>query len=257
MLNFIKHLFSSKSPLDKPQREITSDIDISSSSPAVRASVSNSYFDTMSKMQVAISKRDFQGAARCVRENLRQIPKWVKETRHDYGSFDIDSIPTLQQGGTILAIVGDDDGLAEMLQIVTSVPDLALWIEEVKDHQEDRHLFEAILEAVKTSPNCLQTDVKALVGVEDGHRIATLVSYLEKAGKIVRIKIGRTYKLVLPGSACAPSPSPKRSIESHRTGQKTTKAPRNRHFASYLCAIATVAHAMGGDASPSRSGEDS
>ena len=161
--------------------------------------VSDAYFATMSQMQAAVSKRDFEAAARLVRDNLRQIPQWVRETCREYGSFDIRSIPALEQGGTVLALVGDDEGIAEMRKTVTSVPELASWIDKVDGHQQDRLLFQAVLEVVRVRANCLQTDVKKFVGEKDGHRVARAVSYLEKAGKIVRLKAGGTYKLLLSG----------------------------------------------------------
>ena len=53
----------------------------------------------------------------------------------------------------------------------------------------------------------------------DGMRTANLISYLEKSGKIARIKVGRTHKLLLPEAADAPKPLPKRTVKSHRTDQ--------------------------------------
>ena len=88
------------------------------SSRSDRRRASDAYFDTMSRSQAAVSKRDFEEAARLVRENLDNIPDWVNETRREYGSFDIRNIPTLQQGGTVLALLGDDEGLAQMREVI-------------------------------------------------------------------------------------------------------------------------------------------
>jgi hypothetical protein len=85
-----------------------------------------------------------------------------------------------------------------MRDIVASVPELEAWSEEVARHQYDRQLFQALLAAIAGHPNCLQTEVKELVGERDGRRIANLLSYLDKAGKVVRIKAGCTYRLMLP-----------------------------------------------------------
>ena len=180
------------------------------------AGASNRYFDSMSQMQAALSKRDYGTAAELVRENLRWIPEWVKETVQDYGSFHIRSIPALQQGGTILALVNDQEGLTRMSEIVASVAELEPWAEKVERHLDDRRLVESIQELVVTRPNCLQTAVKGLIGEEDGHRVARLISYLEKAGRIVRVKAGRTYRLLPPDSADVPEAPPKRTIRSHR-----------------------------------------
>jgi len=171
-------------------------------------------------MQAAVSNRDYEGAARLVRENLRYIPDWVKENCIEYGSFDISSIPALEQGGTVLALIGDEEGLARMHEIVASVPELEPWSEQVELHQRDRRLFEAILAAVTANPNCLQTEIKELVGEADGRRMANLLLYLDKAGKIVRVKVGRTYRLLPPDSPEIPAAPPKRVVASHRTDRK-------------------------------------
>lgn len=174
------------------------------------------YFETLGMLEQAISKRDYKGAARLTRENIRQVPEFVRSTRREFGRFDIPSIPALQHGGTMLALLGDADGLREMREVVSSVPELRSWISAVDQHDEDMHLFAAILRAVAEKPGCLQTDVKALLGVVDGRRVANLISWLEKAGKISRTKEGSTYSLSVAGPAHGEELSPKRLVESHR-----------------------------------------
>ena len=174
------------------------------------------YFDSMGQMQDALSKRDYGTVAKFIHENLRCLPAWVKETVHDRGSFDISSIPALQQGGTILALLNDREGLDRMHEIVAHVSELEPWAEKVEQHRHDRRLFESIQKLVATRPNCLQTEVKGLIGEVDGRRVARLISYLEKAGRIVRVKAGRTYRLLPPDSADIPEAPPKRTVRSHR-----------------------------------------
>ena len=223
MLSFIKRLLRMRSAPDEVQRSATVDLVVEQTSRSGRPRASDSYFDTMARMQAAVCKRNFEEAARLVRENLKCIPDWVREWRRDYGSFEISTIPALQQGGTVLALVGDDEGLARMDEIVASVPELEPWAEEIKRHKYDRQLFQAILELIAAHPNCLQTEVKGLIGESDGHRVANLISYLEKAGKIARIKSGRTYRLLPPESPDVPLLAPKRIFRSHRTDRKSPK----------------------------------
>lgn len=220
MLRFIKRIFGNHTAAANSQRADKTELVIDSSSRSQDHRASDAYFDTMSRMQAAISNRNYADAAQLVHENLQHLPAWVKETRRDYGSFDISSIPALQQGGTVLALVGDAEGLARMLEIVTSVPELEPWAEKVERHQCDCQLFEAIQDVVTAQPDCLQTDVKVLIDEQDGHRVANLLWYLEKAEKIVRVKEGRTYRLFPPNSPDIPAPTPKRTLESHRTDHK-------------------------------------
>lgn len=90
---------------------------------------------------------------------------------------------------------------------------------EAEGHLRDRQLFQAILKTVGANPGCLQTDLKDLLGEEDGRRTANLVSYLEKAGQIVRVKSGRTWQIFPPGAAEAPPALPKRVVGSHRSSR--------------------------------------
>ena len=204
MLGFIRWLFGNDVAGDYNRRSGEEEPVIHRPSLSRERRISDTYFDSMSRMQAAISKRDYQGAARLVRENLQYILEWVKETCRDDGSFDIRSIPALEQGGTILALIGDEEGLARMREIVTSVPELDPWVEKVARHEHDLRLFESIQKLVVTQPNCLQTEVKGLIGEEDGRRVAGLLWYLDKAGKIARIKAGRTYRLLPPDSSDIP-----------------------------------------------------
>lgn len=219
-MRFIRQSFGTDGALSDGQRSNDEKQVLRHSSCSHERRVSDAYFDTMSQMQAAVSRRDFEGAARLVRENLRYIPDCVKEWCSDYGSFTIGMIPSLQQGGTVLALVGDDEGLARMREIIASMPELEPWTKEIQRHQLDRQLFKAILEVVAAQPNCLQTEVKGLIGEVDGRRVANLISYLEKAKKIVRVKAGRTYRLLPSDSPDIPVPPQKRIIKSHRTDQK-------------------------------------
>jgi len=187
----------------------------------------NDYFVTMRTMQEAISKHDFERAARLARENMRQVPGLVRAEKLSYGSFTIQSIPAFEVGGTLLALVGDDEGLAEMRGIVTSNRDLDAWVDTVEQHEENRRLFTAILEATQQNPGCRQTNMKSLLGIEDGRRVSTLIGWLDKAGKITREKQGSTYTIWLAGAVQAPEPPPQRNVRSHRTDQSP---PRMREI---------------------------
>ncbi len=220
MLRFIKRLLENR-PVAADKRQ-AGETELSDACPYRFGDyqVADRYFDTMSRMQAAISDRNYARAAELVHENMQHIPDWVVERRRDHEEFDIRSIPALEQGGTVLALVGDHEGLARMHEIVISVPELDPWTDGVKRHQYDLQLFEAIQDVIATHPKCLQTEIKRLIHEEDGRRVARLLSYLDKAGKIVRVKVDGTYRLLPPGSRDIPTPPRKRMPDSHRTGHK-------------------------------------
>ena len=218
MLRFIKRLLGQD--FGSSRSGSANELTVQSLSRQRGRRATDAYFENMARIQGAIATQAFDEAAKQVRESFRYIPDWVRENVYEYGSFDISTIPALQQGGTTLALVGDDEGLDRMRNIVNSAPELEPWRAEVEQHLSDRVLFETIMAVVVENPNCLQTDVKTLAGMADGRRIATLISYLEKAGKLVRVKAGRTYRLLLPGSPDVPEPPPKRIVTSHRADRK-------------------------------------
>ena len=219
MLRFVKRRLSSGND--------DNDQDPNQGGPLHGKRASDLYFETMSAMQAEISGRNYEAAAKLVRENLSYISQWVMETRRQYDFFDILSIPSLEQGGKILALVGDDEGISEMASIVGSVPELEGWTSKVDEHRYDLTLFEKITSAVNANPQCRQTDLKTLTGEGDGRRIANLVSYLEKSGVLVRIKDGRTYKLLSSDSPDAPVAVPTPNVGSHR---QDTEAPNCREI---------------------------
>lgn len=182
--------------------------------------MSDAYFATMAQMQAAISTHQYDLAARLARENLGQLAGFVRACSAEFGSFSISSIPCLQQGGTMLALAGDEAGLAEMEIVVHSIPELAPWLGVVGRHIEDRRMLSAIVRAVTVHPNCLQTDISGFVGATDGAHIANLIAYLEKGGRFVRLKEGPTYRLVLAGSSEARVPLAKPSVTSHRRDRR-------------------------------------
>jgi hypothetical protein len=218
MLRFIKRLLGQDA--GESRSGSVNELTVQSPSRQRGRRATDAYFENMARIQGAIGNQAFGEAAKYVRESFRYIPDWVRENVCEYGSFDISTIPALQQGGTILALVGDDEGLDQMREIVNSAPELEPWRAEVERHLSDRVLFDTILAVVMENPNCLQTDVKTLAGMADGRRIATLISYLEKAGRLVRIKDGRAYRLLPPGSPDVPEPPPERIVQSHRIDRK-------------------------------------
>ena len=114
----------------------------------------------------------------------------------------------------------------------------------MKKHQHDLRLFKMILDVVTKHPNCLQTEVKGLVGEQDGRRVANLISYFERAGRIIRIRKERTYELVLAGSPIAPKLPPKRIVGSHRTDRKSPELRLRQRMTSVLLFPSVVRRCM-------------
>ena len=139
-----------------------------------RAPGGTKYFETMGRMLEAISNRDYATAATLARENLDELPALVRSTKREYGSFDLQGIPGLEQGGTMLALAGDREALTKMMRVVGSLPELSPWKEEPERHLENLDLFAKISSGIAENPGCLQSSFKELVGVADGRRVREL-----------------------------------------------------------------------------------
>ncbi|MEX2374704.1 MAG: DnaJ domain-containing protein [Dehalococcoidia bacterium] len=199
------------------------------SSDGPEQEASDAYFDTMGKLQEAVKNRDYAAAARLNREHMKQVPGLVKSQKR-YGSFQIQSIPALGVGGTMLALAGDRAGLSEMRNLVASLPELEPWKDAPAQFAEDLELFQVIRKTIGENPGVKQTEMKGRVGEEDGRRVATLISWLDKGGEILRKKKGSTYLLYTSGEEveagqgpAAPTPPP-REVRTHRAEPRAMRA---------------------------------
>ena len=177
------------------------------------------YFDLLGQFGRSISDRDYNRAAQLARNSIELIPGMVSDWRKEMGGPPPPSIPVLEKGGTMLALEGDSVGLAEMERLVTQIPDLANRLPTILSHQEDLALFAKIESAVKEEPGLVQKDLKSVLDEMDGHRIARLVGWLEKANRIERRKHGKTYRLYMAGGSPDQAPDHPREVSSHRAGE--------------------------------------
>jgi len=112
MLRFIKRLLGQD--FGSSRSGSANELTVQSPSRQRGRRAADAYFENMARIQGAIATQAFDEAAKQVRESFRYIPDWVRENVYEYGSFEISTIPALQQGGTTLALVGDDEGLDRM-----------------------------------------------------------------------------------------------------------------------------------------------
>ena len=159
------------------------------------------YYRASELLEKALRERDYERAALQVRKNLALIPRWLRELRRDrvYRTV-IHSVPELERGGIVLALVGDAKGIARMRRLVTSEPELAPWAERVERHDLACRLVPEIENLVRTRPGCLQREMKRRLGAEDGRLVVLLIEYLERAGRITRVRAHRTWRLFPPDS---------------------------------------------------------
>ena len=156
----------------------------------------NRYFKELEKLTSSVTAKDYPAAAAAARASLPLLRSWLEDKRGDGERLDI-SIPALSQGGTMMAIVGDKDGLSELRELVRAFEYLKDYRGEAEDHFRDLELFDQIRGVVRAKPGVLQNRMKTELGIDDGRNASRLVSYLEKSGEIQRAKSGKTYELFM------------------------------------------------------------
>ena len=156
------------------------------------------YFTRLERLTSSVSAQDYPAAAAAARASLPLLRNWLKDPRGDAQRLDL-RIPALSQGGTMMAIIGDRDGLFELRKLVQDFDHLKAYQEEAEEHFVDLDLFSRIRDVIRCKPGVLQNRMKAELGVDDGRRASRLVSYLEKSGEVRRAKNGNTYQLYMAG----------------------------------------------------------
>ena len=151
---------------------------------------SRSYYDSMEVMEQAISRTRYTEAVPLILANLEHLATFV-ESIVDNNERVPPSIPVLERGGRVLALMGDADGLKRMREIVSGTKGIGWFLDDVDRHEQDMEMFQSIRQAVRNNPKCVQSDVKVLIGEADGRRVATLIGYLEKSGEIIKVRDGR------------------------------------------------------------------
>ncbi len=156
------------------------------------------YFTQLERLTSSISAKDYPAAAVAARASLPLLRSWLKDPRGDGQRLDI-RIPALSQGGTMMAVTGDRDGLSELRKLVQDFDRLEAYREEAEEHFVDLDLFNRIRDVIRSKPGVLQNRMNAELGTDDGRRASRLVSYLEKSGEVRRAKSGKTYELYMAG----------------------------------------------------------
>lgn len=180
------------------------------------------------RLHRALLARNYQAAARHVRECLATLPRRFRERIRTHPLLPTTRLIELEQGGTAMALVGDKDGLDQMRRVVESVPGLERWIPKVARHQIGCRIVPKIEELIRARPVCLQSDMKRLLGAPDGHLVNHLIQYLEKDGRLVRVRSGPTWRLFPPDSPEIPEPEPPKprpQVPSHRTDRTAPLRP--------------------------------
>ncbi|SRR6266571_19093 len=183
MLEFLKRLVSS--PTDDRGR-----IDGSAGSDVV-----GKYFQLSVQIERAKADRNYQVAIAAARETYPLLPAFVESCKREYGKFDIGMSHAVHTAPTLMAVMGDREGLRELRESLSAVPELHDWLPAADDADHDASLVEGILSTVAEQPGVRQSDLKKRLGVPDARRLSTLADWLDKARRLRRVRTGSSYQL--------------------------------------------------------------
>ena len=157
--------------------------------------VSARYFSLHEQIQAAQKTRDYARVATLSRQTYELLPDFVAACKREYGRWDIQSSVAVHTGGTILAVLQDEDGVRLLQQTLAAVEDLEPWRPTGDSAASDLALVARIMEVVAAHPGVLQAALRDHLPAADGRRLAALAAWLEKAGRIRRVRAGKSYEL--------------------------------------------------------------
>lgn len=161
--------------------------------------VSQQYFALHEQIQAAQKGRDYSRAATLIRQTYELLPSFVAACKREYGRWDIQSSVAVHTGGTILAVLQDEDGVRLLQRTLAAVDDLKPWRPIGDAAVNDLNLVVRIMDVVVSHPGMLQNALRDYLPDADRRRIAALATWLEKAGRIRRVRSGKTYELTVLG----------------------------------------------------------
>jgi len=127
-------------------------------------------------------------------ENLQRVPAFVDREVAEYGRFQIDSIPPIDSGNYLAAVLGDSDALTKIEKVVASRTELEHWRESCDVAQHDLKTVVALREHVDAHPGCVQPEMGSLLGTSSD-KIRSFAYDLSRIGVLRREKSGRSYAL--------------------------------------------------------------
>jgi hypothetical protein len=153
------------------------------------------YFELSTIIERAKADGDFLRAIRAARDTYPLMPAVVRQMKKDYGSFDLRTSHAVHTASTLMAVMGDREGLHELRESLVATRELRDWLPAAEEAEADAVSVDVIVAAVAATPGLRQSELKKCAGVKDGRRLSTLATWLEKGKRLQRVKEGSTYLL--------------------------------------------------------------
>lgn len=178
----------------------------------------NRYFELSIAIIEGKRDHDYARAIRAARATYEILPAVVRQWKREYGRFDINTSHAVHTAPELMAAMEDRDGIRELRAVLESVKDLRDWLPSAERAEADVEVVPQIMALVRADPGILQSTLKTRIpsdaASEPGTRASNLAAWLEKAGRIQRVKKGSSYQLYPAGYQIQPPASPRPSASS-------------------------------------------
>lgn len=155
----------------------------------------DTYYTSLEKINECKRNGDFGSMLMHCQLSISLLEPLINETKREFGTFDIKSIPAIEVSSIFHAVYGERGQLLNLKEVVEYFPDLEPWKETVEEAFVMQELASRIYQHVKDNEGCLQKELKKALGVEDGRLVSRVVYYMALVGKLGREQQGSTYRL--------------------------------------------------------------
>ncbi|MEM2991331.1 MAG: hypothetical protein QXQ02_09150, partial [Halobacteria archaeon] len=145
--------------------------------------LADAYYELLSKTEECKRKRDFNKMLEHCQVSISLLEPLIEQTKKEFGTLDINSIPAIEFGSTFWAIYGAEGQLLNLKEEVEYLPELRPWKETVDRAFIMKGFASRIYQHVKNNEGCLQKELKKTLGVEDGRMLSNVVYYMELVRK--------------------------------------------------------------------------
>jgi hypothetical protein len=201
----------------------------------------NRYFELSGEIEAGKRDRDYARAIRAARETYQIFPAVVRQWKREYGRFDINTSHAVHTAPKLMAIMEDRDAVRELRAVLESVKDLRDWLPSAEEAEADLAVVPRILALVQAEPGILQSSLKTRLPDSDadaGSGPSNLAAWLEKAGRIQRVKKGSSYQLYpagyrIPTAGSSPSSSSSSSSSSRSSSSSSSSTSSSSSSSSF------------------------
>ncbi len=171
-----------------------------------RSEISDKYFALSFEIERGKAAGDYPRAIRAARETYPILPAFVQEQVGGDGAFHIRTSHAVHTAPTLMAVMEQPEGLRELRAVLEAIPELRQWLPEAEQAEADLQLVPRIMAVVAAEPGVLQSRLKTKLGLKSAPRLGLLVGWLERGGRIRRIRTDRTHQLY-PAGYAVPRPA--------------------------------------------------